>query len=178
MTLPSAPGEEVLDAEPVESSPPSSDMGIEPDPYAPAPQASAGPGKFYPPPPLPVDPYDIPLAPEAPPPLPAGTPQGPPRRPCPMCGEMIPVNAVQCRFCHEIFDPSLKKAQGKKYTADTDENMSTGEWVVAILCSGIGCICGIIWMIQGKPKGKKMLGVSLLFAVLWSVIRGILESQN
>ena len=29
------------------------------------------------------------------------------------------------------------------------------EIIVAILCSGIGCVDGIVWMIQGKPKGKR-----------------------
>ena len=94
-----------------------------------------------------------------------------------MCGEMIPIAAVQCRFCNEIFDPTLKAAQAKKQVATTDQDLSTGEWVLAVLCSGIGCICGIIWMIQGKPKGKKMFGVSFCFAILWSIVRGLIESQ-
>jgi hypothetical protein len=33
------------------------------------------------------------------------------RRPCPMCGEMILTTAVKCRYCNEIFDPTLKKAK-------------------------------------------------------------------
>jgi hypothetical protein len=99
-----------------------------------------------------------------------------------MCGEMIPVNAVTCRFCHEIFDPQLKKqaAKSKKMMTaggDADDDLSTGEWVIAILCSGIGCICGIIWMIQGKPKGKKMFAVSFVAGVVWSIIRGVIESS-
>jgi hypothetical protein len=177
VTLPSpggAPAEEVLEAEPVQAPAPADPdaLGFGDEPAAPAP------------PPLPSggfgDSGDIPLAPDAAPP-PAGAPGGDqPRRPCPMCGEMIPVSAVQCRFCHEIFDPALKKAQKKKMAVatDGDDDLSTGEWVVAILCSGIGCICGIIWMIQGKPKGKKMFAVSFVAAVVWSVIRGVLESAS
>jgi hypothetical protein len=42
------------------------------------------------------------------------------RRPCPMCGEMIKANAVKCRFCGEVFDPTLKRA-GKKTTAPPGE---------------------------------------------------------
>ena len=99
------------------------------------------------------------------------------RKPCPMCGEMIVSNAAKCRFCGEVFDPRLKKKKkARAGSADTDEDMSTGDWVVAIICSGIGCIAGIVWMIQGKPKGGKMLGVSLLAAVFWNVVRFILEA--
>ena len=102
------------------------------------------------------------------------------RRPCPMCGEMILASAAKCRFCNEIFDPKLKKADAKKKGRSSgggDDDMSTGDWAVAILCSGIGCIAGIVWMIQGKEKGKKMVGVSLLFVVIWSAVRFAVESS-
>ena len=93
------------------------------------------------------------------------------RKPCPMCGEMIVANAAKCRFCKEIFDPKLKKAAKKKSKGgDLDADMSTGDWVVALLCSGIGCIAGIIWMIQGKSKGAKMLGVSFGAGVFWNIV--------
>ena len=36
------------------------------------------------------------------------------RRPCPMCGEMIVATAAKCRFCGEVFDPTLKKVKSKK----------------------------------------------------------------
>ena len=100
------------------------------------------------------------------------------RRPCPACGEMIMRSAVKCRYCGEIFDPALKKRARKAESghADIDEDMTTGDWVVAILCSGIGCIAGIVWMIQGKPKGLKMVGVSILFAILWGVVQVALEN--
>ena len=96
-------------------------------------------------------------------------PKGSQRRPCPQCGEMIVTNAAKCRFCGEIFDSRLKQQQSRTTTSDADSNLSGGEWVVAIVCSGIGCICGIVWMIQGKPKGLKMFGVSLAAAFFWNV---------
>ncbi len=95
------------------------------------------------------------------------------RKPCPMCGEMIQAGASKCRFCGEIFDPKLKK---KAKAAGADADMTGGDWAVAIICSGIGCIAGIVWLIQGKPKGGKMLGVSLAMGILWNVINVIIQS--
>ncbi len=107
----------------------------------------------------------------------AALPSGDSRKPCPMCGEMIKSSAAKCRYCGEIFDPTLKKTAKSKRggSSDADANMTTGDWVVAVLCSGIGCIVGVVWMIQGKPKGVKMLGVSFGFAVMWNVIRFLIE---
>lgn len=103
------------------------------------------------------------------------------RKPCPACGEEIAQSAAKCRFCGEIFDPALKKKAEKEKrksgSADIDEDMTTGDWVVAVLCSGIGCIAGIIWMIQGKPKGGKMVMVSFGFAILWNIVRFILAEM-
>jgi DNA-directed RNA polymerase subunit M/transcription elongation factor TFIIS len=94
------------------------------------------------------------------------------RQPCPMCGEMIMVDAVKCRFCGEIFDETLKKAEKRKKGGghDRDSDLTVGEIVAAVLCSGIACIIGIVWMIQGKPKGLKMTGLSILFIIFWNVI--------
>jgi len=109
---------------------------------------------------------------------PYSAPAPPPeqRRPCPACGEMIPYAAAKCRFCGEIFDPTLKRKAQK--SADPSQDMSTGDWVVAILCSGIGCIAGIVWMIQGKPKGSKMLIVSLCSSAVWTAVRFMIESMT
>jgi predicted RNA-binding Zn-ribbon protein involved in translation (DUF1610 family) len=96
------------------------------------------------------------------------------RRPCPMCGEMILTTAAKCRYCNEVFDPTLKKAKGKKKSKNRsrdDEILSGGEIAVALLCSGIGCIAGLVWMIQGKPKGLKMFGLSFAMNIFWSAVR-------
>ena len=98
-----------------------------------------------------------------------------PRRPCPMCGEMISVSAAKCRFCQAVFDEGMRRSQKKEkkssgYSSDGDSDLSVFDWVIAILCSGIGCIVGIVYMVQGKPKGGKMIGVSLTFIFIWNVI--------
>jgi hypothetical protein len=147
--------EPIYDAELIDAPP----GGVDPyaDMDADKPYGLAGPAPGAPP------------APEA--------PAGEARRPCPMCGEMIVVGAAKCRYCGEIFDPALKKARkkGKGYGA-ADEDLSTGDTVVAILCSGIGCIAGLVWMIQGKPKGKKMFGISFVMVVIWNILGAVLRA--
>lgn len=89
------------------------------------------------------------------------------RRPCPMCGELIVTSAVKCRFCGEIFDPTLRR----KSTSKDDDEMNAMEWAVAILpCFNIGCILGIVYMVQGKSKGLKMLLISIGFQIFWGVV--------
>jgi hypothetical protein len=107
---------------------------------------------------------------------PAGAGPEPGRRPCPECGEMIVAGAAKCRFCNAIFDPSLKVRASNKVYGPSDADLSTGDWVFCILCGGIACIVGIVYAIQGKPKGMKMVGVSLVAGVLWGVIRVIIET--
>lgn len=102
--------------------------------------------------------------------------EGEARQPCPMCGEMILASAVKCRFCGEVLDPALRKAEAKKKgKGNYDDDMTTGDWVVAILCSGIGCIVGIVWLIQGKPKAGKMIGVSIAAAVFWNIVKAVVQ---
>jgi len=98
------------------------------------------------------------------------------RRPCPMCGEMILTTAAKCRFCGEVFDPTLKKGKGKKSKKE-DETISTAEMILAVLCSGIACIFGLVWMIQGKPKGLKMVGLSIAMGIFWGIVNVVLQSM-
>lgn len=100
------------------------------------------------------------------------------REPCPACGEMIVSGAAKCRFCGEYFDANLAKAEKKKATSGEDGRLTVAEWIIAIICSGIGCIAGIVWIIQGKPKGKKMLMVSLVAQGFWVAVRLLAEAAN
>jgi hypothetical protein len=53
---------------------------------------------------------------------------------------------------------------------DDDSELSGGEWALCILCGGIACIVGIVYLIQGKTKGGKMIGLGLLFSFLWRAL--------
>jgi len=99
------------------------------------------------------------------------------RRPCPMCGEMIRARAGKCRFCGEVFDPELRRLEGRRRrrAGDEDASLTAGDWVLAILCSGIGCICGIVWTIQGKPKGVKMLAISFGMVIFWNIVNVLIQ---
>jgi hypothetical protein len=81
---------------------------------------------------------------------------------------MILADAIKCRYCGEIFDEDLRRAERRERrgTAASDQNMSVGEWILAIILTDIACIIAIVWMIQGKPKGSKMFAVSLIIEVI------------
>jgi predicted RNA-binding Zn-ribbon protein involved in translation (DUF1610 family) len=103
-------------------------------------------------------------------PVEAAAPSGEARRPCPMCGEMIVASAAKCRYCGEVFDPTLKKVKkkGKKGKSES-ENPGVGDIVVALLCPIIALIAGVVWAIQGKPKGWKMV----ILAIVSGAINGL-----
>lgn len=94
-------------------------------------------------------------------------------QPCKFCGEQIKLGARKCRFCGEYQSERDRQAQVQRASNPTDDDLSTGDWVVALLCSGIGCIAGIVWCIQGKKKGPKMVGISLLMVIIWNVIMAV-----
>jgi predicted RNA-binding Zn-ribbon protein involved in translation (DUF1610 family) len=102
------------------------------------------------------------------------------RKPCPKCGEMIQRSAMKCRFCGEILDPMLRaQNQGVGTSSNSaDADLTVVDWVLCILCSGIGCILAIIYIIQGKPKGTKMLLIALAVQAFWVVVRVALMSAQ
>ena len=60
----------------------------------------------------------------------------------------------------------------------SDETPGIVEILLCIFCSGIGCILGIVYMVQGKPKGWKMVLISFIVAVIGGIIRVALSSQQ
>ena len=103
------------------------------------------------------------------------------RKPCPLCGEMILANAAKCRFCDEILDPKLRKRAKKKASSSSggDGELSTTDILLCVLCSGIGCIVGIVALIKGDTsRGGKMLGISLAMQVVLGVVRVMIEQAG
>jgi hypothetical protein len=59
-----------------------------------------------------------------------------------------------------------------------DGEMTGGDWLLCIFCSGIACIIGIIRLIQGKPGAGKFFGIALFFTILWSILRALFEAMS
>lgn len=54
--------------------------------------------------------------------------------------------------------------------AKNDSDLSVVDWLLCIFCAGIGCIVGIIRLVQGKGSGIKMIGISIVAAIVWNIL--------
>jgi hypothetical protein len=54
-------------------------------------------------------------------------------------------------------------------------DLTPGDWVLCTLCAGIGCIVGLFRVMNGHPSGGKMMAISIVFIIIWNVIRLLLE---
>ncbi|MEX0713617.1 MAG: hypothetical protein WD278_14765 [Pirellulales bacterium] len=59
-----------------------------------------------------------------------------------------------------------KKSQLDRYRYGEVE-LSGLDWALAILCGGVACIIAIVWLVQGHPKGTKMLVATLVAQAIW-----------
>jgi predicted RNA-binding Zn-ribbon protein involved in translation (DUF1610 family) len=95
------------------------------------------------------------------------------RTPCPMCGELIAVAAVKCRFCGELLSRPASRRVGPR-PPDPFADQLTGTDIALCVCFPIGCIAGIISMITGRPsRGLKMIGLAFAMPFLWAAILSI-----
>jgi hypothetical protein len=106
------------------------------------------------------------------------------RHPCPMCGELIMTTAAKCRFCHEVFDPTVERTRGKtpKKRRDDEENLEPLDAALAFFCTGIAFLVAIYWMDRGDPRGLKMIklivvliGVGTVLFILTGILEVVLE---
>jgi predicted RNA-binding Zn-ribbon protein involved in translation (DUF1610 family) len=109
------------------------------------------------------------------------------RHPCPMCGELIMTTAAKCRFCHELFDPTVERTSGKtpKKRRDDEENLEPLDTALAFFCTGIAFLVAIYWMDRGDPRGLKMIklivvliGVGLVLVILTGLLEVVLEYRG
>ena len=95
---------------------------------------------------------------------------------CPHCGRSIGANVLACPFCRgAVGGPqSSRPSRARRYAQhDPSEDPMTGiDWLLAILCSFIGCIVAIVYLCQGKTKkGVLMLIVSIVMQLVWGMVR-------
>lgn len=100
-------------------------------------------------------------------------------KPCPYCGESVLKDARKCRFCGEMLDKAARLRQDRmKRQAAEDEKLSGTEILFGILCGWIACICGIVWMVQGKKKGVKLVLLTVAVTLVHILIRVVLLNER
>jgi hypothetical protein len=161
--------------------PPADPFAQEDDPFASVDWNAADAQPTAPPPPMPARSSGGGAPPPMPTPVAAG---GPKQKACPSCGAIISAFALRCEHCGANLTGGTPvaapgKPQKLAYAAggDDDSELTAVDWILCIVCSGIGCILGIVYLIQGKPKGGKMIGISLLVGFISGAVRQYLKQR-
>ena len=92
---------------------------------------------------------------------------------CPRCGEPVVTPALVCQACGESLGAGTPR---KKKRAAQESELETSDWLLCLLCSVVGCIMGFVCLAQGKPKGLKMVFVSLGMILVWGVVRVAMQT--
>lgn len=99
--------------------------------------------------------------------------------PCRFCRELIQPGARKCRFCGEYqseAERSLVKLKAEAASGDT--RLSLWEILLGVFCSGIACIVAIVYLVQGKKKGWKLILISLAMQALWTIVSLAIRSAG
>jgi len=51
-----------------------------------------------------------------------------------------------------------------------DSQMQPHDWIAAIVCAPIGCVLGLLYLVNGSPKAGKMLLISIVVTVVLNLI--------
>lgn len=98
-------------------------------------------------------------------------------KPCPYCGEQIAHSARKCRFCGEYLNAADRARQDRQVAQSTaDDNLTTAEILFGVLCSGIACIFGLVWLLQGKKKGGKLMAIAIVTNIIVRILLEISQS--
>lgn len=96
--------------------------------------------------------------------------------PCRICGEPILAAARKCRHCGEYQSEADRDMVHRRIEAAAGAgHLFWWEILLGILCGGVGCILGIVYAAQGKPKGWKLIVLSILCLVFWNIINLFLQ---
>jgi hypothetical protein len=109
----------------------------------------------------------------------AAPPRVPQQKACPFCGSMISSFAIICPDCGTNLKLGGKapkagssKSRGGGGGGGVDfSEMSGLDWVIALLCPGIGVIVGIIRIIRGRPSGAPLLIISVIVNLVGGAIK-------
>jgi hypothetical protein len=95
--------------------------------------------------------------------------------PCRFCREPIQAGARKCRFCGEYQSDAERELVAKRRAAASgDDTLATWEIIFGVLCGGIACIVGIVYAVQGKKKGWKLILLAICAQVGWAIIQVVL----
>jgi hypothetical protein len=98
---------------------------------------------------------------------------------CKFCGELIKKKARKCKHCGELVGTAARAVEAeKKAQEDKDSKLTTTEIIFGLLCGTIACIFGVVWAIQGKKKGLKMIGLAIASQFAWAAIQMIIRELS
>lgn len=101
---------------------------------------------------------------------------GGPRAECRFCGESITVGSRKCPYCGEFQAEADRRLYARRKAAsDTDARLQPVDYVMAFLCPNIACIVGIVYAVQSKPKGWKLILLQFAGQAVWFVIANVVN---
>jgi hypothetical protein len=95
---------------------------------------------------------------------------------CKFCGELIKKKARKCKHCGELVGTAARAVEAEKKAQEVkDTNLTTTEIIFGVLCGGIACIVGLVWAIQGKKKGWKLMAIGIGVQILFGIISALVQ---
>lgn len=94
---------------------------------------------------------------------------------CSNCGRFNSPNVTLCPYCRTSLGGGAPRMAPTHYpvqVSKAEKPLTAPDWLISFLCPMIGCIVGIVALIQGETKrGGTMIVISIGAAMLQAVIR-------